>query len=58
MPQVDDGVIRGYLVSAQGGGALKRFLIGFGAGTDEMDTVVEGYAVNTRRVGGGSARAR
>jgi Domain of unknown function (DUF4410) len=44
-PQVGDGVIRGYLVSVQGGGAVKRFVIGFGAGTSEMDTVVEGYAV-------------
>jgi hypothetical protein len=42
-PQVGDGVIRGYLVSVQGGGAVKRFVIGFGYGTSEMDTVVEGY---------------
>lgn len=44
-PQVGDGVIRGYLVSVQGGGAVKRFVIGFGYGTSEMDTVVEGYTV-------------
>ena len=44
-PQVGDGVIRGYLVSVQGGGAVKRFVIGFGVGTSEMDTVVEGFAV-------------
>jgi hypothetical protein len=44
-PQVGDCVIRGYIVSAQGGGAVKRFIIGFGAGTTKMDTVVEGYAV-------------
>jgi hypothetical protein len=47
-PQVGDGVIRGYLVSVQGGGAVKRFVIGFGAGTSEMDTVVEGYAVTAQ----------
>ena len=47
-PQVGDGVIRGYLVSVQGGGAVKRFVIGFGYGTSEMDTVVEGYAVTPR----------
>jgi Domain of unknown function (DUF4410) len=47
-PQVGDGVIRGYIVSAEGGGAVKRFVIGFGAGTSEMDTVVEGYAVTPR----------
>jgi hypothetical protein len=47
-PQVGDGVIRGYIVSAEGGGigsAAKRFVIGFGAGTAEMDTVVEGYVM-------------
>src|ERR1700688_2310483 len=59
-PQVGDGVIRGYLVSVQGGGAggaVKRFVIGFGAGTSEMDTVVEGYAVTAqglRRLGSGT----
>jgi Domain of unknown function (DUF4410) len=44
-PQVGDGVIRGYLVSAESGSAAGRFIIGFGVGTSEMDTVVEGYAV-------------
>ena len=59
-PQVGDGVIRGYLVSVQGGGtgsAIKRFVIGFGAGTSEMDTVVEGYAVTPqgwRKLGSGT----
>jgi hypothetical protein len=56
-PQVGDGVIRGYLVSVQGGGAIKRFVIGFGYGTSEMDTVVEGYAVTPlgwRKMGSGT----
>ena len=59
-PQVGDGVIRGYLVSLQGGNtgsAVKRFVIGFGAGTSEMDTVVEGYAVTPqgwRKMGSGT----
>jgi hypothetical protein len=56
-PQIGDGVIRGYIVSAQGGGAVKRFVIGFGAGTTEMDTVVEGYAVTPqgwRKLGSGT----
>ena len=59
-PQVGDGVIRGYLVSVQGGGAgsaVKRFVIGFGAGTSEMDTVVEGYVMTPqglRRLGSGT----
>ena len=42
-PQVGEGVIRGYLVSVQAGSGAKRFVIGFGAGSSEMDTVVEGY---------------
>ncbi|HEY1852601.1 MAG TPA: DUF4410 domain-containing protein [Candidatus Binataceae bacterium] len=57
VPQVGDGVIRGYLVSVQGGSAAKRFVIGFGAGTSEMDTVVEGYAVTPlgwRKLGSGT----
>ena len=54
-----DGVIRGYLVSVQSGerSAVKRFVIGFGAGTSEMDTVVEGYAVTPqgwRKLGSGT----
>ena len=56
-PQVGDGVIRGYLVSVQGGGGVKRFVIGFGYGTSEMDTVVEGYAVTPqgwRKLGSGT----
>jgi hypothetical protein len=56
-PQVGDGVIRGYLVSVQGGGAVKRFVIGFGYGTSEMDTVVEGYSVTPqgwRKLGSGT----
>ncbi len=56
-PQVGDGVIRGYLVSAQGGGAAKRFIIGFGSGSSELDTVVEGYVMTPqglRRLGSGT----
>jgi hypothetical protein len=56
-PQVGDGVIRGYLVSVQGGSAARRFVIGFGSGTSELDTVVEGYAVTSqgwRKIGSGT----
>src|SRR6202140_451091 len=41
-PQVGDGVIRGYIVSTEGGGAggmVKRMVIGFGAGTGGRGTV-------------------
>ena len=57
VPQVGDGVIRGYLVSVKGGSVVKRSVVGFGAGTSEMDTVVEGFAVTPqgwRRLGSGS----
>jgi hypothetical protein len=59
-PQVGDGVIRGYIVSTEGGGGggmVKRMVIGFGAGTAEMDTVVEGYVMTPqglRKLGSGS----
>ena len=56
-PQVGDGVIRGYLVSVQGGSAIKRFSIGLGSGASEMNTVVEGYAVTPqglRKLGSGT----
>ena len=56
-PQVGDGVIRGYLVSAEGGSAAQRFVIGFGSGSSELDTVVEGYAVTPqgwRKLGSGT----
>jgi len=60
MPQVGDAVIRGYIVSTEGGSAgamAKRLVIGFGAGTAEMDTVVEGFVVTPqglRRLGSGT----
>lgn len=56
-PQVGDGVIRGYLLSMQTGGAVRRFVIGLGSGTSELDTVVEGYVMTPqglRRLGSGT----
>ena len=56
-PQVGDGVIRGYLVSVEGGSGAERFIIGFGSGTSEMDTVVEGYLMTPqglRKLGSGT----
>jgi Domain of unknown function (DUF4410) len=60
LPQIGDGVIRGYIVSTEGGGAramAKRLVIGFGSGTAEMSTVVEGFAVTPqglRKLGSGT----
>lgn len=59
-PQIGDGVIRGYIVSTEGGGSgamVKRLVIGFGSGTAEMDTVVEGYVMTPqglRKLGSGT----
>jgi hypothetical protein len=56
-PNVGDGVIRGYLVSVESGSAGKRFIVGFGSGKAEMDTVVEGYVMTSqglRKLGSGT----
>jgi len=56
-PQAGDAIIRGYLVSVESGGEVKRFVIGFGYGASEMDTVVEGYVMTPRglqRLGSGT----
>lgn len=41
-PQINDVVLRGYLVSIKEGSATKRVALGFGAGRSELRTVVEG----------------
>jgi Domain of unknown function (DUF4410) len=60
LPQVGDGVIRGYIVSAESGSMGKRFVIGFGSGASEMDTVVEGFVMTQhglRKLGSGQVGA-
>jgi hypothetical protein len=42
-PQLNDLVIRGYLVSVNPGSAAKRVVIGFGSGASQMETAVEGF---------------
>ena len=42
-PQVNDVLIRGYFVSADAGSAVKRMLVGFGSGSAELTTAVEGF---------------
>jgi hypothetical protein len=56
-PQVNDIVIRGYLLSVEQGSAAKRVTIGFGAGGSELKTAVEGFqmtAQGLRRLGFGT----
>lgn len=45
VPQINDIVIRGYLLSIKDGSAAKRIIIGFGAGGSSMSTLVEGFQV-------------
>jgi hypothetical protein len=59
-PQVNDLVIRGYLLSIQEGSTAKRVGIGFGAGASELQTAVEGFqmtAQGLRKLGSGTVDA-
>jgi hypothetical protein len=59
-PQVNDIVIRGYLVSIEQGSAGKRMAIGFGSGGSELSTAVEGYqmtAQGLRKIGSATIAA-
>ena len=56
-PQANDIVIRGYLMSVDEGSAAKRVTVGFGAGSSELRTAVEGFQVTPqglRKIGSGS----
>jgi Domain of unknown function (DUF4410) len=56
-PQINDIVIRGYILSLSEGSAAKRVAIGFGAGASELSVAVEGYqmtAEGLRRLGSGT----
>ena len=60
-PQVNDIVIRGYLVSVEKGSAAKRMTIGFGSGGSELTTAVEGYQMTAnglRKLGSGTTGAK
>jgi hypothetical protein len=47
-PQINDLLIRGFLVSIQNGSAAERVAIGFGTGASELRTVVEGYQMTAQ----------
>jgi hypothetical protein len=54
--EINDLVIRGYLISVDEGSATKRILVGFGSGASELKTAVEGFQVTPqglRKLGGG-----
>jgi hypothetical protein len=59
-PQINDLVIRGYLLSVEEGSAVKRVAIGFGSGASEMTAAVEGFQMTARglrKLGGGTVEA-
>lgn len=58
--QVNDIMIHGYLLSVDQGSELKRVTLGFGSGSSELKTLVEGYqmtASGPRKLGKGSIDA-
>lgn len=59
-PEIDDIVIRGYLLSVVQGDAEKRVLIGFSAGESELKVTAEGFQMTAdglRKLGSGSTDA-
>jgi len=59
-PQIDDIVIRGYLVSYNRGSAAKRIFIGFGSGATDLKVAVEGFQMTARglrKIGSGQTDA-
>jgi hypothetical protein len=59
-PQLNDIVIRGYLLSVDEGSAAKRVGIGLGSGASDLKVAVEGFqmtAQGLRKLGGGTSDA-
>jgi Domain of unknown function (DUF4410) len=55
--QINDLVIRGYLLSVDEGSATKRVAVGFGSGASELKVAAEGFQVTAqglRKLGSGS----
>lgn len=59
-PQINDLVIRGYLLAIDEGSAVKRVAIGFGSGGSELTVAAEGFqmtAQGLRKLGSGTVHA-
>jgi hypothetical protein len=59
-PQINDIVIRGYLISFNEGSAVKRIAIGFGSGASHLKVAAEGFqmtAQGLRKLGSGTAES-
>lgn len=57
VPQINDLVIRGYLLSIEEGDAVKRVAIGLGKGASKLRTAVEGFQMTSqglRKLGSGT----
>jgi len=57
MPQINDLVLKGYLLSIDEGSAVKRVAIGFGSGGSQLTTAAEGFqmtAQGLRKLGSGT----
>ena len=60
VPEINDIVIRGYLISFDEGSATKRVAIGFGSGASNLQAAAEGFQVTAsglRKLGSGTADA-
>jgi hypothetical protein len=59
-PQINDIVIRGYLLSIDEGSEVKRVALGFGSGASHLRTAAEGFqmtAQGLRKLGSGTVEA-
>ncbi|UCD82345.1 MAG: DUF4410 domain-containing protein [Desulfobacterales bacterium] len=59
-PQINDLIIKGYLISFNEGSAAKRFAIGFGSGASDLKVAAEGFqmtAQGLRKIGSGTTDA-
>jgi hypothetical protein len=59
-PQINDIVIRGYLLSVEQGSTAMRVMVGFGAGKSSLATMVEGFQMTgqgLRKLGYGTVDA-
>jgi hypothetical protein len=59
-PEVNDLVIRGYLLSIDEGDATKRVAVGFGSGASELTVAAEGFQVTAqglRKLGSGTVHS-
>ncbi|GJL68596.1 MAG: hypothetical protein NPIRA06_12310 [Nitrospirales bacterium] len=59
-PEINDIVIRGYLLSLDEGDATKRVAVGFGSGGSELSVAAEGFqmtAQGLRKLGSGTSKS-